>query len=105
MFRELELAVKQIGGTVNGIGAHRAIYVTLPDGEDLVLYPTVCVPTSVSMFDAVTRADRQPSAVLYDPVGLHPDWIKHLDWLGDNIESPRWLRKHEAAWQLADWQV
>lgn len=104
MYTTLKLAVEKIGGTVDAVGAQRSIYITLPDKQAIVLYPTVCVPTSVTMHDAIRRSeDKLPSAVLYDPVGLHPDWINHIDWLGANISSPRWIRSHAAAWELADW--
>jgi TIR domain len=96
-------AVESIGGRVEGVGCHRAIYVRLADGKPAVIYPTVGVPTSVTLHDAAIRSPGGSVAVVYDHVGLHPSWQGHLDWLGKEIRSPRWIRACEVAWQFADW--
>lgn len=96
-------SVERIGGSVEGVGRHRAIYVRLADGRAVVIYPTVGVPTSVTLHEAATRSPSGSVAVVYDHVGLHPSWQGHLDWLGKEIRSPRWIRACEVAWQFADW--
>lgn len=101
----LRNAVERIGGSVVGVGLNKAIYVELPDGKDVVVYPTVGVPTSTALHHAATNAPDQAVAVIYDPVGLLPDWLAHLDWLGSHIRTARWIKSTEAAWQLADWEV
>lgn len=98
-------AVEQIGGQVAGVGLNKAVYVRLADGRDVVVYPTVGVPTSMTLHDATTNAPDRSVAVVYDPVGLHPNWLVHLDWLGSQIQSARWVKASEAAWQLADWEA
>ena len=55
--------------------------------------------------DATTNAPDRSVAVVYDPVGLHPAWLAHLDWLGSHIRGARWVKATEAAWQLADWEA
>ena len=97
-------AVEQIGGVVAGVGLNKAIYVSLPDGRDVAVYPTLGVPTSSTLHDAVTNSRGGEVAVVYDSVGLLPNWIMHLDWLGDHIHNARWLKASEAAWQLAAWE-
>ncbi len=97
-------AVEQIGGQVAGVGLNKAVYVRLPNGRDVVVYPTIGVPTSVTLHDAATNAPDRSVAVVYDPVGLHPAWLNHLDWLGGQIRSARWVKASEAAWQFADWE-
>lgn len=98
-------AVEQIGGRVAGVGLNKAVYVRLPDDRDVVVYPTVGVPTSMTLHDAATNAPGRSVAVVYDPVGLHPSWLRHLDWLGSQIRSARWVKASEAAWRFADWEA
>ena len=98
-------AVEQIGGQVAGVGLNKAVYVRLPDGRDVVVYPNIGVPTSMTLHDAATNAPDRSVAVVYDPVGLHPSWLGHLDWLGSQIHSARWVKASEAAWQFADWEA
>ena len=104
LFSTLQQAVECIGGTVTGVGPHKAVYVTLADGvTTLVVYPTVGVPTSVTLNDAVDHEPGRSVAVLFEHVGLHPRWLEHLDWLGKNITVARWVKASEAAWDFADW--
>lgn len=100
----LRHAIEQIGGTVEGVGPNKAVYIRLSDGRDVVVYPTVGVPTSATLHDAITNAPDRSVAVIYDHVGLHPTWLGHLDWLGAHIQNPRWVKAAEAAWQFADWE-
>lgn len=105
LFSNVKQAVESIGGTVMGVGLHKAIFIKLADGADVVVYPTVGVPTSLSLHDAVDHAPDRSIAVVFDHVGLHPTWLRHLDWLGENIQSARWVKVGEAAWRFADWVV
>lgn len=97
--------VETIGGQVMGIGPNKAVYVQLPDGRNLVAYPTIGVPNSTTLHDAATYSPGNPAAVIYDHVGLHPNWLNHLDWLGNHIRSARWVKSSEAGWQFADWEA
>lgn len=99
----LRNAIHTIGGKVIGVGANKAVYVQLPDGQNVIVYPTVGVPTSTTLHDASTNAPDQSVAIIYDHVGLHPRWLTHLDWLGQHIHSARWVKASEAGWQFADW--
>lgn len=101
----LRHAVEKIGGSVSGVGMHKAVYVRLADGKELTVYPTLGVPTSTTLHDATTYAPDSSVAVVYDPVGLHPNWLQHLEWLGQHIHSARWVKSTEAAWQFADWKA
>ena len=98
-------AVETIGGQVMGIGPNKAVYIHLPSGRNLVAYPTVGVPTSSTLHDATNYSPENPAAVIYDHVGLHPDWLSHLDWLGNHIHTARWVKAAEAGWQFADWEA
>jgi hypothetical protein len=102
LFSNLKLAIERIGGTVVGVGVHKAVYLRLPDGKEIVAYPAVGVPTSVTLNEAVDRAF---AAVVYDHIGLDERWIRHLAWLGDNIRTVRWVKASEAAWAFAGWGV
>lgn len=101
----LRNAVETIGGQVAGVGLNKAVYIQLPDGRDVVVYPTVGVPTSTTLHEASTNSPDRSVAVIYDHVGLHPRWLGHLDWLGDHIRTARWVKASEAGWQFADWEA
>jgi hypothetical protein len=105
LFSNLKQAVECIGGVVSGVGVHNGIYVTLPDGKEIVVYPTVGVPTSLTLNDAVDYASGRSVAVIYDHIGLHKKWLDHLAWLGENIHAARWVKASEAAWTFAGWEV
>jgi hypothetical protein len=105
LFSNLRLAVECIGGKVSGVGLHNAIYLTLPDGREIVAYPTVGVPTSVTLNDAIVHGAGRAVAIVFDHIGLHRRWLDHLDWLGTNIQAARWIKVSEAAWSLAGWGV
>jgi hypothetical protein len=98
-------AIETIGGHVIGVGLNKAIYVRLPDGKEVTVYPTVGVPTSITLHDASINSPDRSVAVVFDHVGLHPRWLGHLDWLGDHIRTARWVKASEAGWQFADWEA
>lgn len=101
----LKTSVEQIGGSVGGIGLNKSVHVQLADGKNIVVYPTVGVPTSTSLHEATTNTPSGTVAVLYDHVGLHPNWQGHIDWLGTHIRTARWVKSAEVAWQFADWEA
>jgi hypothetical protein len=105
LFSKLQQGVECIGGAVVGVGVHNAVYVTLPGRKEVVVYPTVGVPTSLTLNDAIDRASGHSVAVVYDHIGLHERWLAHLAWLGTNIRGARWVRASEAAWTFAGWEV
>lgn len=99
----LRNAIETIGGQVVGVGANKAVYIQLADKKEIVVYPTVGVPTSTTLHEASTNSPDKSVAVVFDHVGLHPKWLGHLDWLGNHINSARWVKASEAGWQFADW--
>jgi hypothetical protein len=103
LFRNLQIAIESIGGTVTGVGLHNAVYLTLLDGTEIVAYPTVGVPTSVTLNDAIVNGSGRSIAVVFDHIGLHRKWLEHLEWLGVNIPAARWIKASEAAWSFAGW--
>ena len=98
----LRSAVEELGGSVAGHGPRRSIVLTLPSGAPLVAYPSVGVPTAVTLHEAVYDGDARPVAVVYDHVGLSDHWMTHLEWLGTSFTSVRWLRSREVGWDLAN---
>lgn len=105
LFSNLQQSIECIGGKVAGVGLHRAVNLILPNGKEIVAYPAVGVPTSVTLNDAVDHASGRPAAVIYDHVGLHEKWLEHLAWLGKNIQVARWIKVNEASWDFAGWEV
>lgn len=100
---QLTAAVESIQGRVLGVGPHFTMHVQLPSGDDLSVTPVIGVPDSNSLHEAMVRANGQPTAVLYDHVGVLPSWNDHLQWLGQNIPRAYWIRSSQAAWDLAGW--
>lgn len=105
LMSNLRIGIETIGGEVIGMGTGRGIRVRLPDGRMVVVYPTVGVPTSTTMHEASMNSPDASVAILYDHVGLHPQWLSHLDWLGQHIQATRWVKACEAGWQFADWRA
>lgn len=105
IYSNLKQAVECIGGKINGVGLHNAIYLSLPDGKEIVGYPAVGVTTSVTLNDAIDYASGKSVAIVFDHIGLHHSWLEHLDWLAQNIQAARWIKVSEAAWTLAGWEV
>lgn len=103
LFSSLKRDVERIGGAVSGMGPHSAIHLELPDGKEVVVYPTVGVPTSVTLQNVIDYASGKEAAIFYDHVGLQEKWLDHLDWLGSNISAARWVRASEAAWTFGGW--
>jgi hypothetical protein len=105
---KLRAEVEKIGGSVEGVGAHRAIAVALPDGQKLWAYPTVGIPSADLLYDIeakARRADQREMPVLvYDHIGIREEWLAHLKWLDDNISTVRAIRVTDAGWTLAAWE-
>lgn len=79
----LRIQVERIGGRFEGIGAHRAMAITLPNGLKLQAYPVVGVPTAELLHDIYDKArnarhGRFPCLV-YDHHGIRPAWRTHLE--------------------------
>lgn len=105
LFSRIQQSVEQLGATVNGVGLHRAINITLPDGRDVVLYPTLGIPTSRSLHEATDRCPDSSVAVVYDEVGMHPSWQDHIHWLDTHIRIASYVKSNEVGWTLADWEA
>ena len=104
---KLSLEVERIGGTVNGIGAHRAISVTLPSGKQLWAYPAVGIPTAELLNDVHSKAEAAGQdgfpVVVYDHIGIRKPWLEHLGWLDTHIGAVRALKIMDASWELVQW--
>lgn len=100
----LQTAVEDLGGSIEGIGQRRSIAFKLPSGATLVAYPNVGVPTAVTLHEATHDADNRPAVVVYDHVGLSDQWMTHIAWLRSNFTAVKWLKSREACWELGDLQ-
>lgn len=105
---KLKVEVERISGRFEGIGAYRAIALTLPGGKLVEAYPVVGVPTAEMLNDVHTKAanakhGRFPCLV-YDHTGIRPGWLEHLSWLDENIEGVRTLKVLGAGFELVGWE-
>jgi hypothetical protein len=105
---KLRAEVERIGGALEGVGAHRAISLRLPDDSKLWAYPIVGIPTADQLNDVAEKArkadQREKPILVYDHIGIRDQWIAHLKWLDENISTVRAIRVAEAAWTLAAWE-
>ena len=104
---KLRIEAERIGGTFEGIGAHRSMTLSLPNGLVVEAYPAVGVPTADLLNDIHEKArlanhGRFPCLV-YDHHGIRPGWRKHLEWLDSQVKEVRALRVFDAAWELVEW--
>lgn len=102
---KLRVEVERIGGSYEGIGAHRAIAFSLPNGKKIQAYPVVGVPTAELLNDVHDKAVNNSGfpCLVYDHVGIREAWLDHLDWLDDQIDAVRTLKVLDAGWELAAW--
>lgn len=98
-------AIERIQGTLEGIGAYNSMHIVLHSGRHLVVQPTIGVPSSVTLQEAIERAGTMDAAVVYDHLGIKPGWQKHMKWLGENVKAARWVKSTEAAWDFAGWET
>jgi len=105
---KLRAEVEKIGGSVEGVGAHRAISLRLPDRSKLWAYPILGIPTADLFNDVAEKAlkadQRERPILVYDHIGIRDQWVAHLKWLDQNISVVRAIRVAEAAWTLAAWE-
>lgn len=111
--RHMEIAGKlasevvRIGGSFDGISAHRSMALRLPSGKRLWAYPTVGIPTAELLNDVHAKAlkagqDGLP-VLVYDHIGIRDVWLGHLHWLDEHIEAVRALKVLDAGWELVEW--
>lgn len=104
----LRAEVEKIGAIYEGVGAHRAIAIRLPDDRKLWVYPVVGVPTAETLnkiaVQAKTNSCKDAPVLVYDDIGFRKTWSDHLEWLNENIRSVRGLKIGRAAWDLAAWE-
>lgn len=102
---KLRSEVEKIGGSVQGVGAHRAVAIRLEDSRIVWAYPIVGVPSAEILNDVVNRSARTEREgipiLVYDHVGIREIWSNHLKWLDEHIKVVRSIKVSEAGWQLA----
>ncbi|MBK5961287.1 molecular chaperone Tir [Rhodoplanes elegans] len=104
----LRADVEKIGAKIEGIGAHRAICVRLPDDQRIWAYPVVGIPTAEVFYDIADKARRAEQlgapVIVYDHIGIRESWNAHLKWLDENIATVKAIKVSEAGWTLAAWE-
>lgn len=98
-------AIEQIEGQVNGVGPGRLMQVTLRNGRQLSVQPTLGVPTALTLQETLLRAGHDNCAVVYNHYGMMKSWQEHLEWLAQRVGGSRWIRQSDAAWDFAGWDA
>lgn len=101
----VRVAIEQIEGQVNGVGAGRMMQVTLRSGRRLSVQPTLGVPTAMTLQETLLRAGHEDCAVVYNHYGMMRSWQEHLEWLAKRVGGSRWVRQSDAAWDFAGWDT
>jgi len=105
---KLRADVEKIGGSIEAIGAHRAIAVRLLDNRRIWAYPVVGVPTAEIFNDVADKArhadQKGVPIIVYDHLGIRDKWSDHLKWLDMHISAVRAIKVSEAGWTLAAWE-
>ncbi|MCY4303893.1 MAG: hypothetical protein OXC62_03795 [Aestuariivita sp.] len=96
-------------GEIEGIGTHHAVSIRLPDDRRICAYPITGVPTAKNLNEIADNAishgqQNGVPVLLYDHIGIHSGWSKHLEWLDDNIKTVRMMKITEAGWSLAAYE-
>lgn len=104
---KLRADVERIGGSIEGIGAHRAIAIRLPDDRKIWAFPVVGIPTAETLNDVADKAKHAAAgerpALVYDSVGIRGAWEAHLQWLDQQIKAVQAVKVHEAGYIFAAW--
>lgn len=105
MITAVQSAVEQVEGSLVGVGANRAMHLKLRSGRDLIVQPTIGIPTSLTLQDTLERAGEIDSAVVYDHFGMKKSWQAHLDWLASKVTGGRWMKRTDVAWDIGGWEA
>ncbi len=101
----LRADAERVGARVDGVGAHRAISITLMNENRVWAYPVVGVPTAETLNDVAHKARQANQGgipiLVYDSIGIRDTWSTHLKWLEENIKVVRSMKLSEAAWTLS----
>jgi hypothetical protein len=105
MIGNVRAAVERVQGVIENVGLHRALHIRLASGQCLVAHFAHGVPTAVALQQTVVRSKGKPAALIYDHIGLLPEWQEHLDWLGAEVKAAKWVKLSEAAWAFGGWDT
>ena len=105
MITAVQSAVEQVEGSLVGVGANRAMLLKLRSGRDLLVQPTIGIPTSLTLQDTLERAGEIDSAVVYDHFGMKKSWQAHMDWLASKVTGSRWIKRTDVAWDIGGWEA
>lgn len=97
---------EKVGARFNGVGANRALSISLSQGERIWVYPVIGVPTAEVLNEISDNADRAQqegrSVVLYEHVGIRPPYMRHLEWLELHPRTLKTIKVREADWALVE---
>jgi hypothetical protein len=105
MITAVQSAVELVEGNLIGVGANRTMLLKLRSGRDVLVQPTIGIPTSLTLQDTLERAGDIDSAVVYDHFGMKKSWQAHLDWLASKVTGSRWMKRTEVAWDIGGWEA
>lgn len=87
-----------------GTGPNFTSHVRLMDDRELQLLPITGSPDAVTVHSALEKNNHKPINIIYDHIGLKPEWLRHLDWLGERIEPAKLIKSRNMDWILGDYE-
>ncbi|MGY3892858.1 toll/interleukin-1 receptor domain-containing protein [Aeromonas enterica] len=82
--------LSNIGANVYATGPKFITHATLSNNVQVAIQPHIGIPTSRTLYDMPSNK-KHKNIVLYDEIGIHPDWQKHIEWLDKNIFNGYYL--------------
>jgi TIR domain len=97
LVREFVIEARKAGLTVHTT-LERTLVVSAPSGDKVLVQPAIGVPDA-QRYETLEQLHRRevstgrayscPPVLLYDQTGIRNRWLKHLDWLNDNLTCVR----------------
>lgn len=88
-----------IGANVYATGPKFITHATLSNNVKIAVQPHIGIPTSRTLYDMPINKKHR-NIVLYDEIGIHPDWQKHIEWLDKNIYNGYYVQLNNCTKKL-----
>lgn len=98
--------VEDLNGTMLESNVNGHSIVQLANGKEIIVYPALGSPTVANLHEAaIADTTIACRAVLYDHIGLRPQWQDHLDWLASQISAAHLLKMETVDQKFQDWVI
>lgn len=101
---KLTHSLKDAGGEILGVSSRRGLMASI-NGQTIVVYPELGVPTSDSLYEATLEHHVPPVAVVYNEEGIEErKWRAQMEWLTERLDKHvRLVKANSAGYTFVDW--